>query len=469
MRRIVVLAAAALALFARTATAKYEPPTFSEMAFGARVVVVGRIETLRDADYDLRVEERLAGEESATTLRVRRFENWACAERVRPYAVGQRIVAFLERGDDGWRAMGGGCEGEVALDGGSAAWGWQLSMPPGAPEQFSTDRFLAVVRELRSRCRAIGATDYVAAWRGLVASPEPTVVGAALERLDAEADVNPHPADAFAKELVAVLAYPQADVRALAASGLARWLGAAERDAADGRLAEAVRTGPAELRPAAALARLKLDLFDPGRHVGLLLVLSDDSIPLAARIAVAERLKEDAISIPPGIASPRIDAAAIEAVNCIRDPALLLRLSRHLTWLYRHFNDERPNDAAYQRERWLKFFAARAESPPQETPRPSAETEPSADEKWLSPIERAVFVPVDVEDRPKIARLVRVARRARKAEDAGDRAAALDACRDLLSARGWLSPAARAALKDLGVDFDDVERRGRALDAPLNK
>jgi hypothetical protein len=458
MRVASALAFACLLIAARPAAARYTPPTFAELVFESPVVVVGRIETLREGDYDLRVEQAIAGAQGAETLRVRRFENWTCGRRARPYEEGQRFVAFLTRDGDRLCSVGGGCEGDVILDGARALG----SVRPEAlwatrGEAIEETRFVSAVRALVTGYREVGAPEYVEAWRGLLRHEDPIVVAAAMERLDAEAVVNPRPASAFADDVVAAVAHPERGLRLYAASSLGPWLGRAERDAAAKRFAAPDPAHP-ELRPAAALARMKLDPFDPDRHAALIRVLADANVPLDERVAAAEAVASPRSRVPRDVPLAPIDPVARDAVVSIDDPTLLVRLCEYLANLRNRFPSYSKLNAEAVRAEWLRVLDA----PPAEQPADARSVVPDED-AFLSPVERTVLVPRDAENRPLLAKLVRTTRRARNAKRAGDPAAALDAYRDVLSAAPFVDDAQRKVLLALGVDLDEVGREGRAL------
>ncbi|HTF90924.1 MAG TPA: VCBS repeat-containing protein [Planctomycetota bacterium] len=97
----------------------YIPYELYELVLEADIVVGGEIVSLDAKDFVLRIERRIVGEIAEPTLRVRRFVNWTCAWRWEPYAVGQRVVLFLERptkGDTTPCILGAGGEGEMPLD-----------------------------------------------------------------------------------------------------------------------------------------------------------------------------------------------------------------------------------------------------------------------------------------------------------------------------------------------------------------
>jgi hypothetical protein len=113
------------------AAVRYTRYKLFELIASADVVVAGRISALHrrtefgpgfalsytPATIDVAVEDKIWGEPS-DLIRVRCFQNWTCAARWTSYAVGQRVVLFLSRPDQGsqtYDILGAGGEGEMPL------------------------------------------------------------------------------------------------------------------------------------------------------------------------------------------------------------------------------------------------------------------------------------------------------------------------------------------------------------------
>src|SRR5262245_63761385 len=98
-----------------------EPPEYTryelfELALCAGRVVTGEIRSVGSSTFELRVEERIVGEDVARRLEVACFENWTCAHRWAAYQPGQRVLLFLAPAQDGShvaRILGAGGEGEM--------------------------------------------------------------------------------------------------------------------------------------------------------------------------------------------------------------------------------------------------------------------------------------------------------------------------------------------------------------------
>jgi hypothetical protein len=113
----VALLLALLPISAIRAPVKYTPYEFHELIGQAKVIAAGTIAALDDERFSLRVEHWVWGAPEVAELRVRRFKDWTCASRWAKYEVGQRVVVFLAKQEDGWRILSGGGEGEMPLVG----------------------------------------------------------------------------------------------------------------------------------------------------------------------------------------------------------------------------------------------------------------------------------------------------------------------------------------------------------------
>lgn len=103
----------------------YTAPEFFEMVGGAEIIVSGQITALAKDTYQLKVDRRLAGKYDSASIEIIRFNDWVCARRYAPYAVGQRLVAFINKDEywsaiwkrDVYRVMSAGGEGEFPIEG----------------------------------------------------------------------------------------------------------------------------------------------------------------------------------------------------------------------------------------------------------------------------------------------------------------------------------------------------------------
>jgi len=218
-------AVAALLLLAAAAAASYDPLGFSEAVLRADVVAIGTVDGVGGRTYHLRVERAVAGAEKGERLEVRRFRDWTCAARGKPYARGQRILALLGRFDGKLAPLGAACEGEVFLDAGTARV-VQLSYPLDVGEEELAE----AVAELREGWRDAEPD----AWRKLLASPRALVARSAVEKLYGDAWKREGLAAAIADAFPPLLAHEDPCVRLGVAEGLPRIVGkeAARRRAA---------------------------------------------------------------------------------------------------------------------------------------------------------------------------------------------------------------------------------------------
>jgi hypothetical protein len=150
-------------LLTQFAAAKYAPMSAPTMIREADVVVTGEIVALDDTTFTVRVGESLAGPAPGESLTVRRFEDWTCASRWLPYAVGQEVVLLLVEDADGLRILSAGGEGELRIMD-DTVWvrprldGFPTTTPPtghGHGSVVPLDDFLDAARVLRG-CAAAG-------------------------------------------------------------------------------------------------------------------------------------------------------------------------------------------------------------------------------------------------------------------------------------------------------------------------
>lgn len=100
----------------RAVRADYMPMSLLMLVGTAEQIVVGRITVVEQVFVSVRIEDTVVGTVNAgDVIRVRRFNDWACAWRWAPYEVDQRVLLFLDhdQGDPtAFRILGAGCEGE---------------------------------------------------------------------------------------------------------------------------------------------------------------------------------------------------------------------------------------------------------------------------------------------------------------------------------------------------------------------
>lgn len=105
-----------LGLLAASVRADYEPLRLGELIGLADVIVIGKIAAVEKLTFDIEVQESWIGERSpGESLTVKRFRDWGCAQRWEKYAVGQRVLLFLQRDQESqqpWQILGAGDEGE---------------------------------------------------------------------------------------------------------------------------------------------------------------------------------------------------------------------------------------------------------------------------------------------------------------------------------------------------------------------
>jgi hypothetical protein len=119
---LLALASALLGAGAPRAAADYSPPPLNDLVLGSEAIVTGRIDALAAQTFTLRVQDLVDGPITTPTIEVRRFEDWTCASRWAPYAVGQQVLLFLREDPQGgpWQIRSAGGEGEMPISRGVA-------------------------------------------------------------------------------------------------------------------------------------------------------------------------------------------------------------------------------------------------------------------------------------------------------------------------------------------------------------
>ncbi|MCG8461008.1 MAG: hypothetical protein MI919_32385 [Holophagales bacterium] len=128
-----------LALFSATSPslARYLPPSLVDLLGKSDLVAVGVIAEVQASAFVLRLENTIAGSPGGSpgrsTIRIERFENWACSTRWKPYLVGQRLLVMVravEHEDYEFAHRSAGWESEFPIvEGHALAHSYQV---PGA-------------------------------------------------------------------------------------------------------------------------------------------------------------------------------------------------------------------------------------------------------------------------------------------------------------------------------------------------
>jgi hypothetical protein len=121
MNRITLIIAISVVAPFQTVAA-YNALTFLDLAGTSEKIIVGVIVKVDEDTVDVKVEDLLVGQADAQdTIVVTKFRDWVCAWRWEHYAVGQKLLMFLDRDTQQlgkrYAIRGGGDEGESAIVG----------------------------------------------------------------------------------------------------------------------------------------------------------------------------------------------------------------------------------------------------------------------------------------------------------------------------------------------------------------
>ena len=118
---VIIITAMLILTFLPDASADYEPRTFFEVIGTANLIAVGKISDVYKDDYNFVISERIdkSSVTAGQTVRVRKFQNWTCAER-QPYAPRQEMLVALRKiasddEKDRFAVIGAGNEGEMFI------------------------------------------------------------------------------------------------------------------------------------------------------------------------------------------------------------------------------------------------------------------------------------------------------------------------------------------------------------------
>lgn len=105
-------------LLTHTATvrANYSPTSLNYMILESDIAVYGEIDSITGNYFFLKIKNEIFGNYNDTIIKVKKFQNWICAERWTKYEVGQNVFLFLLKDDNAdWSIMSGGGEGELPI------------------------------------------------------------------------------------------------------------------------------------------------------------------------------------------------------------------------------------------------------------------------------------------------------------------------------------------------------------------
>jgi len=96
--------------------ADYSPLPLNHMILTADLVIYGEIEKIENSSFVLKIEGEAYGEYDGSSIKVKQFQNWTCAERWTGYEVGQNVFLFLKKEKNNeWKIMSAGGEGELPI------------------------------------------------------------------------------------------------------------------------------------------------------------------------------------------------------------------------------------------------------------------------------------------------------------------------------------------------------------------
>ncbi len=459
LHRVLIALTALLSALVGTAFASYTRTSRGDLILLADVIAVGEISELTESHYTLAITTWVASPPSddavRNSLRVRRFVNWTCAHRGRPYRVGERLLVFLRDDDGELRPMGGGGEGET----------WFESEP-------ALSEFADAVTTFRDGYVEIGADGWIPAWRSFLTHPSEVVVRMALAELVSGSFGNRGAGDFLFDEILACIERVDCPSRWTVVGDLDRVFSIEVQPRVLARLDELSAAGPLALRPAAALGALGLEPNSAARHRAYLRVLTDGELPLDQRRRAASEGK----FLTNGGDIALLDEIRVDLVGVLPRIDDLELLSEVITYL-----DSADGHGSYWthastavagRQRWLERLA---EPFPARDVAAALERRDTRERtrdhlRYLPAARRLIPVPRDVSrmDRIAVAGIARYIRAGLAAERADDISAALGAyelARTLTDGGLFSSRARERAAEIVGLSPADLAARVKRLRA----
>ncbi len=97
--------------------ADYDPTPLPKLIIKSDLIIEGEIINLDSLTFTLRISDCVKGDSTLRNIKIKRFEDWACANRITKYQIGQKEIVFLVKNKktQEWIAMGAGNEGELLI------------------------------------------------------------------------------------------------------------------------------------------------------------------------------------------------------------------------------------------------------------------------------------------------------------------------------------------------------------------
>jgi len=106
-----------LLLVGHRALADYDPTSLPQLIIESDLILVGEIVNQDSLTFTLRITDWIKGDSTSRDIKIQKFEDWTCANRITKYQIGQKEIIFLvqDKKTKKWITMGAGNEGELLI------------------------------------------------------------------------------------------------------------------------------------------------------------------------------------------------------------------------------------------------------------------------------------------------------------------------------------------------------------------
>ncbi|RKD87769.1 hypothetical protein [Mangrovibacterium diazotrophicum] len=106
-----------LLIIGHRALADYDPTPLPQLIVKSDLILEGEIVSLDSLTFTLKITAWIKGDSISREIKIQKFEDWTCANRITKYQIGQKEIVFLvqNRKTNEWITMGAGNEGELLI------------------------------------------------------------------------------------------------------------------------------------------------------------------------------------------------------------------------------------------------------------------------------------------------------------------------------------------------------------------
>lgn len=97
--------------------ADYDPTPLPQLIVESDLIIEGVIISMDSLTFTLKISDWIKGDSTLKSIKIEKFKNWTCANRIVEYQIGQKEIVFLVQHKKTKRyiTMGAGNEGELLI------------------------------------------------------------------------------------------------------------------------------------------------------------------------------------------------------------------------------------------------------------------------------------------------------------------------------------------------------------------